>query len=95
MGFAGVSIDVAHTRKEKGSIKREVFHGHFVILDETTRAEPKIQRYEVYSESGPIMRFINKHCVWSLFCCSVLYVLVFHLGGEERAGCFTFILDVL
>ena len=30
-------------------------------------------------------------CVWSLFCCSILCVLLLcnHLDGEERAGCFT------
>ena len=37
------------------------------------------------------MRFINNHCVWSLFFYSVLYVPVFYLGGEERACCFTLI----
>ena len=41
------------------------------------------------------MRFINNHCVWSLFCYSVLYVLVFHLGGGERAGCFTLIVFLM
>ena len=41
------------------------------------------------------MRFINNYCVWSLFCYSVLYVLVFHLDGEERAGCFTLIVFLM